>query len=419
MPPALGGVPPGLVTPDIGASLEMPPAAWCRPAYRTRRSPACRPNCSRFRSANPKSSRSLVVLQSRQRRPQRCRRHRRPLLRQCRRRLSIRMPSACARLRARPCRRVLLPHRRRSCPAPSRGRTTARPTPPPPSRRRPGRCRAKASRLSSARSWPDPASRRLKMAAVQRFMGTIGATYNPDYGTDRTKTENIASLRGGGSAVGKESLASDLTTPAGGGRLRRLGDRGAGQQHHHRPDGPRCSGHAGAGAAVRAGLGPPVRHAAHAARPGRRRQLQGHSGTAAYSTGDTKRGGGLCASRTGRSTSRSAVAPAAAPAAATTETPPPDTQAVPATAAPASAASADTTASGAPVVKDASGGYIVKRPEKDPTKEMTDTEQYLTLVTLGDKELSGLTDADIPTPADTSAATRPRPMQASCARRST
>ena len=52
------------------------------------------------------------------------------------------------------------------------------------------------------------------------------------------------------------------------------------------------------------------------------------------------------------------------------------------------------------MVKDASGGYIVKRPEKDPTKDMTDTEQYLTLVTLGDKELSGLTDADIPTPAE-------------------
>jgi hypothetical protein len=46
--------------------------------------------------------------------------------------------------------------------------------------------------------------------AAQRWAGTIGATYNPKFGTDANFTENAASLRQGGAALGRESvLGSD------------------------------------------------------------------------------------------------------------------------------------------------------------------------------------------------------------------
>jgi hypothetical protein len=56
-----------------------------------------------------------------------------------------------------------------------------------------------------------------KMQAVQRLMGTLGATYNPQFGQKGQEgvTENLASLRQGGSAVGKDAQISQLTAPEG------------------------------------------------------------------------------------------------------------------------------------------------------------------------------------------------------------
>jgi hypothetical protein len=47
-----------------------------------------------------------------------------------------------------------------------------------------------------------------KMQAVQRLMGTLGATYNPQFGQEGQEplTENLASLRQGGTALGRESV---------------------------------------------------------------------------------------------------------------------------------------------------------------------------------------------------------------------
>ena len=64
-------------------------------------------------------------------------------------------------------------------------------------------------------------------------------------------------------------------------------------------------------------------------------------------------------------------------------------------------AGAGASAGGGLVVEgDAKSGYIVKRPKKDPTKEMTDSEAAYTMATLGDQEITGLTAADMPTMAE-------------------